>query len=312
MKKAVALLFAIIFFITACGNADLPEMPEEAVILEPLITIIAPPATTTPPTITTPLTTTTTTTTPPPEPEPREPADLSVLRLFNYEICEENYIWLLYLNYMEPLPPNDFRKYFFGTWESEKPRTITFDDTVKNHFRGIHYDYHYNAEYNAVIYNTFTPIDGVNTFFWIYCDEPDKMYITHLDSYYHEIPRYYMRFPNDKYHEPDVSVYKIVDRNVAEPEDGYLSDLSLREIQLDYGINSNLLYDIEFGNFVRDNDFFNMPIFLLLKTTDKFVFKTVLINYDGNQYIPTDDDIIEIIYTIEKTDDEWVRSIEVQ
>lgn len=95
-----------------------------------------------------------------------------------------------------------------------------------------------------------------------------------------------------------------------EPEENFLSIYKLYEMSRDYGIDIELLVDIEHesndgGITLYHDDWYQFyPVYLVSESNDKIVIQTTV----GN-IIETDMEPIEVICTFEKTDGEWVRTI---
>jgi len=284
MKRSIILIFAIIILFSACNNHDelpivtaLPEIvPEyEFYIIETQNTQL-----------------------------------LTSLNLLGYTLVDfptendfinEDTILILKENWTDDFTPDDYRRYFFGTWEATN-RTMTIDDTEENR-RNINLANggYYKTENNAIVRVHFGNA-GYYHLYWVDCDNPEFMYfITTATTKLPEVGEVY--FFNPEWEISELSVFKKLNTQINQPQNNYISELRLNELSIKHGIDFNMLISIKYGEFSHGHwqDFY--PIYLISEETDKFIFKTRA----GWAMAGID---FEIIYTIEKIDGEWVRTVE--
>jgi RNA polymerase sigma factor (sigma-70 family) len=241
--------------------------------------------------------------------------DLLPLGLLGYTM-REGEMFILQDNWTNTLTTDDYRRYFFGTWEivdstdiDESRRTLTFDDTINtrlniNFFDGGFYDTRHGA-----IVQWFGSNVNENSIYWVEFDNPDVLYLT---SGYNS-PNgedFGDTFRNFNFADGEfvVTAYRRTDAPIAEPTDGYLSRLRLREISEDYGISWNMLTrmhleDAEGRNFFHNSHFWFFPIYLVSEAPDRIVLATQV----GTGFR---EDEADVTFTIERIDGEWVRVIE--
>ena len=104
---------------------------------------------------------------------------------------------------------------------------------------------------------------------------------------------------------------KKTDDEPNEPEDGYISIFRLYEMSYKYGIELEMLTDMEYSAdeiYLSHNAYasFN-PMYLLSETEDMIVLKTILWNpYWDESYA------IEAVNTVWKKDGKWERTVELK
>ena len=104
-------------------------------------------------------------------------------------------------------------------------------------------------------------------------------------------------------------VYKRQQPNM--PKNGFCSVYCLREIARNYGINFDMLVDVEYqvtpnsDRLLHDAKYQFYPVYLVEKTAEKLIIKTKL----GNVGAAAKEVDVSII--LEKTNGEWIRTIKV-
>lgn len=250
-------------------------------------------------------------------PEPEE-MEFSALELLNCYLGEDG----IYRVDQNALCVTDdyelFRKYFFGTWEGifrfpEYPEqeSLVIDDSEKSYIM---------TETGIRMAGDFYEIDGHVLAFlsgsdcgpaihWIDIDEPDTMYmvwggVSDANSLWsREEDGSFTTIP---------AVYSLTktDTPPNEPEKNFLSIYRLREISRDYGIDLELLVNIEHESkdgaitLYHDDWYQFYPVYLVSEAPSKLEFKTQV----GNVYSKNSE--IGVSYTLEKINGEWVRTLE--
>ena len=225
-----------------------------------------------------------------------------------------------------------FRKYFFGEWEGSftfvdrsKRDLLIIDDSLKS----------YNmADHNSILYKYYEVNDHVLAFFtggvegtsilWIDTDNPDTMYTTWGGL--GENNWLWSRDDDGRMSSPKVYTLTKTDALPNEPEDGFLSIFRLREISRDYGIDIDMLVDIEYETdfYIGDNSYFVTqngvlreklyhddryqfyPVYLVSEAPDKLEFKTRIGNI---MYSHLEGFEANAEYTLEKTSAGWKRTV---
>lgn len=305
MKRTLALLTAVImlFSITACGSGR----PESTTASDDLSSVSTDDHTTT--TTTTASATADTVTAPSEEAESENnPINLegSAYQLIGAYLNDENEVCVDFSRLPTPEDYDLFRKYFFGVWDSPDgylPWSLTLDDSENINFAGRgYYGEFYQPSDRVIAFTTLTNADA--HVFWLDMDNPNVMYtapfyMAHETGYftYREITS-------------DVHILK---RNTAvpsEPADGFLSIFKLHEMARDHGVDFDLLTYIDYGMidgtyYLHSATYDFYPMYLVSESDDKIVIRTSV----GN-LMETDLKPINVICTFEKTDGEWVRTVE--
>jgi len=235
--------------------------------------------------------------------------DLSALELLgDYTVDDRGSIIINIFSYEKECTFQNYREYFFGVWEGKIwPYTNEYITIIDD-----------SEESNFVLHGSFfwvsdDVIAGIsigfanNGFYWINTNEPDKMYCE---------PFYALSdgsFGLDSYKWSDDANYEInyltkTNVSVNQPENGYLSSLRLRELANEYDIEwETLTYIDDFNeyNLWRDERSENYPIYLISESPDKLVLKSQL-----GQWVYGEEKV-DIIYTIELVNGEWVRTVEI-
>jgi len=303
MKKLFPLLLtAVAFTITAC-HSTIPENCNETENSTTVETSTA--ASTTKET--------TKTTEPETSAEPLSiPSewDLSAFEIFGYYIADTNSPGQIVIrNDFESGEKCDFdtyRKYFFGTWESELEGVSVriIDDSEKENLWGWS-DGFYKIGDNIIV-SVRASFAGA-TIIWIDTNNPNILYYNGFgygpdDGYYtvYNINRI------DSY--PKVTFLTKTDAPINQPENGYLSSLRLRELADEHEIEWEMLTHIDdFDEYYlwRSEWEEKYPIYLISESHDKLVLKSQL-----GQWLYGEEKV-DIIYTIEKVNGEWVRTVEI-
>lgn len=223
--------------------------------------------------------------------------------------CIDRNAWKLSDDY-EP-----FRKYFFGTWEGgfrfpEYPeqKRLIIDDT-ENSFvmteTGIRVlDGFYETEAHAFAFMVAS--DSGSAIIWISTEEPDTLYM----AWGGMTSPLWSRDESGAYSdEPVVYTLRKTNEPLSEAEGGFLSIFRLREMAREYGIDTELLVNMEYesdGTMLYHDDWYQFyPMYLVSEAGDKIVIRTSVGNAGDIDLKP-----IDIICTFEKADGEWSRSVE--
>ncbi len=199
-----------------------------------------------------------------------------------------------------------FRKYFFGTWYNEdikKPfGKLIIDDSEKAYLANqqtFYFDSFYKVSDNVFAFT----MNGNATcqLFWIDTENPDIMY--HAELAYSN--RGGIIFGYDSTVKP--AEYNKTDLDINQPQNGYLSVYRLRELSESRGIPMELLTDIGYTpsegaeTLFHDAKFCFYPVYLTENAPDRLVLNTSV----GS---PMTDEMVDVSYTIEKKNGEWVRT----
>ena len=246
-----------------------------------------------------------------------EGSDLSALDLVGYKICDDGRYQVVYNNRTYFDDYDIYRKYFFGEWYWERRNGddyLYIDDSEKDPFNNIGTwgfgGYGLIGE-NVIFFERYGNASA--ELFWVDINEPDIMY---FETYHHENADTHIF---DLYFEKNVpyktNCYIKTETPVNQPDESFLSYYKLSEISRDYGIDFNMLvnidYDYEKGNppseskYLYHNGHYEFyPVYLVSESADKLVFKTKV----GN--VMEQNSGIDTTYTIEKVGGEWVRTVE--
>ena len=216
-----------------------------------------------------------------------------------------------------------FRKYFFGTWEGDfrlaasciNRSTMIIDDSMKS-FNMTEKNVWYSGLFYKIGDNALAFVCGsigVASIHWVDMNDPDTMYIAwgSADSY----GTIRLRDDNGTAEViPAVYVLKKSDAPLNQPEENFLSIFKLYDMAKDHGIDFDLLVDMEFryetadtGYLLQHNDDIQFyPVYLVSENADKLELRTK-IGYKG--YFG-DELEMDIRYTVEKIDGEWIRTFD--
>lgn len=244
--------------------------------------------------------------------------EISPLNLLNCYIDEEGF----YRVSQDTLKVTDdydlFRKYFFGTWEGrfffgddrEEQESLVIDDSLNSYnmtfpsicFSGLLYE----VNDHVLVFLT-GGISG-SCLHWLDIDNPHTMYIAWGGVTENS---YLWSRTKDGKQTSILTVYSLTKTDVPpnEPEENFLSIYKLHEMSRDYGIDWDMLVNIEHISeedsgvcYRYHNDLYNFyPVYLVSEAPDKLEFKTQV----GNRYVEN----IDVRYTIEKIDGEWTRTV---
>ncbi|MCL2633835.1 MAG: hypothetical protein FWD34_04895 [Oscillospiraceae bacterium] len=213
-----------------------------------------------------------------------------------------------------------FREYFFGTWEGafrtweednwiNREITFVIDDAEKrSSFLAFNTAGYYKSG-DIIIYIGNHPVGAY--IYWIDTNDPDTMYYIGVDrkgdNQYKTAKLYDDRFET-------IAIFTKTNDPINQPEeDNFMSRYKLEELAFPLspdGPRYYLFNDVHYNGAWRNDVYNYFPIYLISQSTDKFVLKTTLSTEDLHEL--TTDEIIylDVIYTIEKIDGEWVRTVE--
>ena len=218
-----------------------------------------------------------------------------------------------------------FRKYFFGTWESNDKtfaKELAVNDTEQAFF----------AQNNAFRFKDFYIVsnnvlafvihgNAESELFWLDINYPGTMYcepfiedcqINCITPEMAESEWYgngWLYDIDELPHKP--AVYSKSAEPAEQPEDNYLSIFELLEISRDYGIDREMLLNIAYtdktsGKALFHDDWYHFyAVKLISKEQDRLVLSTTL----GNSADDTAE--AQVTYTIEKVGGEWTRTEEI-
>ena len=242
-------------------------------------------------------------------------SDLSPLELLSYYIDADGHYQADSREWKASEDYDLYRKYFFGTWEGEfsfvigEPyKSLVIDDselaTLMRDPCCWFGDSFYEVNDHVLAFISGS-IAG-SSIHWIDTDNPDIMYIVWggLGEYN------WIYSDNDGY--PTIFSLTKTDKAPNEPKNGFLSIYKLHDIARDYGIDLEMLTDIQYPEspepYLNHDAYANFyPVYLVSEAPDKLVLKIVVWNYYCEP-----DEAIEAICTIEKKNGEWIRTIEFQ
>jgi hypothetical protein len=250
---------------------------------------------------------------PPVEIEPELP-DLRPLELLGYHVTEDGVIYTY--GDWEICEPDVFREFMFGVWEGEvfmnwddelqkQKEYLIIDDSEKGFSHNLRFANNYYRKGDTIIfyYSDYQTGVGIS---WLDMNNPNTMYWEWLYGGYNNI----YRFPS--YIEKEIRYLTKTDAPINEPENGYMSRLRLYELMTEYDIDFEMIFRIEHDVYVRgqyllfimNGGFCTFPIYLISEEPDKLVFESELMYGYGFAYM-------DVTYTIERINGEWVRTIEV-
>jgi hypothetical protein len=230
--------------------------------------------------------------------------NLAPLALLSAYIDEEGDIWVDSSEWTS-VDPDLFREYMFGTWKGIAPYNqeheyLILDDSEKaapiNYRNAFGY-----YQYNDIIIFYYTSFQVTSVILWLDINDPDILYAEEFDPGNQS----YLKL------ESEVNYLTRTDAPINQPENGFMSRLRLYEIMRDYDIPAELIFYVDYMSedstrrIYTNGAFCTFPIYLVLQEPDKFVFKSSSI------IIFVDDFYIDFTYTLEKTNGEWVRTVDV-
>jgi hypothetical protein len=309
MKPKLLIILLLAFIASGCADdppAELPPAPPE-ISGEPIITTSTPPVTTT-----LPVTTTPPVTTPPPEPDISLLKPLELLGSF-YE--ESDRLWVDGDDW-EECDPDVFREYMFGTWENPESTSgwfnngrFSLDDSEETLRFSLQFASGYLRRGDTIIFYCSGYAEG--GIFWLDINEPNIIYHEGLQPHYDDSRYWFPAFSRQMYGE--IKYLTKTDMPINEPQDGFMSRLRLHELMRDYGIDSDMIFRIthefyageNFHSFQMTGGSYSLPIYLISEEPDKLIFKSSLICDRVIRGL-----VVDVVYTIEKIDDEWTRTVE--
>lgn len=319
MKRFIAVLTAaaMLFSAAACGSNDSTEQTAATDNLSPTsadeqsVTTTAA-AETSPSTTADEQAVTTTTAA-----ETVEEMDFSALELIGYQI-DDGEICVDLDSWQECEDFDLFREYFFGTWESDEGvfgHPLFVIDDSENAFLMNDANFRFTGFYRVSENVLAFEINGnaEAALFWLDINDPDRMYQEYAGGYarnqllFHEFQR-----ENDH----KTPVLTKTDTPPNEPAENFLSIYKLYEMSREYGIDLELLIDIEreaeieydgrkmTARLLHDDWYQFFPVYLVSESPDKLELKTRV----GNLLFENLE--IGVRYTLEKVGGEWVRTVE--
>lgn len=199
-----------------------------------------------------------------------------------------------------------FRQYFFGTWDSRDTRlpwSITLDDSENINFAGLgHFGEFYQPSDHVIMFTLLN--NALCRLFWLDMDHPNVLYAAPC-------------IMSDKtailtIQEMTTGGDPLIKSAAApsEPSDGFLSIFKLHEMARDYGIDFDLLTNVDCGMidgkyYLHSAAYDFYPMYLVSEADDKIVIRTTVGNVAETDLKP-----IEVICTFEKKGGEWVRTVE--
>ena len=242
-------------------------------------------------------------------------AEEPALSLLNYResddgaYCIDRNAWKLSDDY------ELFRKYFFGTWEGSfrfpeyaEQKRLIIDDTEKSFVMtetGIRvFDGFYETEVRTLAFMVGS--DSGSAIIWISPDEPDTLYMVWGGM---TSPLWSRNESGEYSAVPVVYTLRKTNEPLNEPEGNFLSIFRLREMAREYGIDTELLVNMEYesdGTILYHDDWYHLyPMYLVSEAEDKIVIRTSVGNVGDINLKPVD-----VICTFEKADGEWNRSVD--
>jgi len=154
--------------------------------------------------------------------------------------------------------------------------------------------------------------------FWVDMDNPDTLY--YMSASFNSADYEGADFRKFGYRATDFFSMTKTSQSINQPENGYLSEYKLFDISNNYGIAYDMLTFIEyefnepvygFDNYemttlYHDTLYADFSIYLVSESPEKLVFKTK-IGDSGMAYVI---EPIDIIFTIERINGDWVRTVE--
>ncbi|MCL2638210.1 MAG: hypothetical protein FWD48_07535 [Oscillospiraceae bacterium] len=293
MKKFILLLTLIMLFIfAACSNEIEPqEIPQDSEILEPdeidEVDVGDEPDV--------------------PQEDETESEDLlaswdfSALELVGYYFDEDDRLVIDTEDWIRVGKPEIIREFFLGTWESSKGWFLTIDDMEESRSFWRLSNGFYTVGDNVIV-SWHLDSGGPDYYYWINMNEPDILFFqTKWVTTLHNTVDY------------ETAYFTKTDAPLDYPEDGYLTWFREWEITRTYDIDPEMLTDIEFfheksGEVLnREGGWRHFNIYLIYETPEKLIFNVPLDDCVGMTPTYTANAIV----TLEKTDGEWVRTIEV-
>lgn len=246
--------------------------------------------------------------------------DLSPFALLGrYYMANSGYLFAKFPLSGQVFEPDTFRRYFFGTWESQDPTVfwneLILDDSEKCTARYLLTKENVWVSQNVLAISYIN--GGMPEVFWMDINKPDILYRTGelvpAPAFGVDDERltdgFAASYIQQNERDPYYFTYTKTTDPVNEPQNNFVSNLRLREMAEQYGIDYSMLAYITYTNEkeqeFRHDDFFYSGIYLVSEEPDKLVFSTVLsLFYSAIE-------TLNITYTVQKTNGVWERTIAV-
>ena len=237
-----------------------------------------------------------------------KPIDLedNKYQLIGAYLSDENEVCVDFSSMPAPEDYELFRKYFFGVWDSPDrylPSSLTIDDSENINFAGRgYYGEFYQPSDSVIAFTLHT--NGDAHVLWLDMANPDVMYTAAF------LMRNGLGVFTLEGITSDVHALTKNDAAPSEPTDGFLSIFKLHEMVRDYGMDFDLLTNIDYGfidgkYFLHSATYDFYPMYLVSETDDKIAIRTSVGNIGSIDLKP-----IDVICTFERVDGEWNRNVE--
>ncbi len=196
------------------------------------------------------------------------------------------------------------RDMFYGTWNidrsnSDKHDYLIIDDSEKDNLvtGGTDGGIFYNVKDYSDTLVFISSMESVGEYYFYWTDKAYPKFIYYAKATLVEHEKYGKVFNLGK--EPFIITGSKTISPLNEPENNFISRRKLREMANEYGIDFSMLVDLEYEGCVHHEwSFYN--VYLVSEEENKLIFKSTL-------HSPSS--IIDVIYTVEKIDGVWVRTI---
>lgn len=239
------------------------------------------------------------------ENKPNEPED-DRYKLIGAYLNEENEVCVDFTGMSASEDYELFRKYFFGVWDSPDgylPWSLTIDDSENINFggRGFYGEFYQPGD-SVIAFTLHT--NGDAHVLWLDMANPDIMY-TAVFLMTNGLGVFTLEGITS-----DVHALTKNDAAPSEPADGFLSIFKLHEMARDYGMDFDLLTNIDYGfidgtYYLHSATYDFYPMYLVSETDDKIVIRTSVGNVGSTDLKP-----IDVICTFERVDGEWNRNVD--
>lgn len=198
-----------------------------------------------------------------------------------------------------------FRKFFFGVW-SDGAEIFAIDDSARSITAFGGFKDFYTIGDNVLVYIG----SGVSGYadgcvYWMNVDNAETIYIA--DGTPGDSPNGFVCEENGI---PRVRKAEKISGTVFEPEDGYLSEIRIREMAEEYNIEYDMFVNFEFeaenGTQYHNTDDFNFNLYLVSETEDRIEIRTTTGNEDALYY---SDRLTDVSVVFEKSNGEWARTV---
>lgn len=236
-----------------------------------------------------------------------EENDYSILELLDFRIDTDGKFLIDIDNWQKSKDFDLFRKYFFGTWNNAKAvfgnqfSLYVIDDSDKSFLmnnRMWRFADFYKVSNNVFAFTVNSNAEMI--LFWLDITAPDTMYAELLSK--DQLIGY--GYENHK-----TDILMKTDALPNDPEENFLSIYKLYEMSRDYDIDIDMLINIEHESedgtitLYHDDWYQFYPVYLVSEAPEKLEFKTQV----GNVYSESSE--VDVNYTLEKVNDEWVRTL---